>query len=245
MDAIWEECFKVKSYEAEPSGKVRISTIFNYLQEVAGNQAEQLGVGFSEMQAKGLFWVLSRIKIVFHEIPVWGDEIKITTWPKGVDKFFALRDFSITNAAGKEIIVASTAWLVVDNQKFRLHKIESLDVPIPDNNGKSALHESLEKIKAFESEYKTNFIKVAFSDIDYVYHTNNTRYPAWIMDCYEPDFHKNNSVKAIHMNYLEQSYFNENIEIRSSIPEHQKTHYFEGLNEKSKSKIFQSIVEWQ
>lgn len=244
MQSIWEETFKIKSYEADPSGNVRICSIFNYFQEVAGNHAANLNVGFDEMHKKGFFWVLSRIKINIHNLPLWGDEIKITTWPKGIDKLFALRDFIIKDISGKELIAGTSAWLVVDDQKFRLHKIEELGVPIPDNDGKFSIREALDKIKPFENTPQHAIHEIKFSDIDFVYHTNNTRYPSLIMDCYDPVYHKNNSLESIQINYLEQLRFGDTLEIRFNTDD-EKNHYFEGIKENSNSKVFQASLNWK
>ena len=244
MQTIWIENFKIKSYEAEPSGKVRLESLFNYLQEAAGNHAADLSVGFDDLSKKHLFWVLSRIKIVVNELPIWGDEIVIHTWPKGIDKLFALRDFSIRNKYNKEIITATSAWLLVDEEKFRLHKIEDLGIALPDNDRKEAIHGTPEKITSSENPSKVFSQKIDFSDIDYVYHTNNTRYPSWIMNCYNPEYHKNNSIKSIQINYLEQSRFGETLELHLIETEKPGVHFFEGIKVDTSTKVFQAIVEW-
>ena len=245
MQSVWEEQFKIKSYETDPIGNLRICYLFNYFQEAAGNHAAQLNVGFDEMDKKGFYWVLSRIKIIINEMPHWGDEIKLTTWPKGIDKLFALRDFRITNNSGKELITGTSAWLVVDNQKFRLHKIEELGIPIPDNEGKYAIDEELDKIKIIENIQQQFTYKIKFSDIDFVYHANNTRYPSWIMDCYDPEFHKNNVLESIQINYLEQLRFDDTIEVRFNKTNDTKNHYFDCVKENSNSRVFQAIVSWK
>jgi medium-chain acyl-[acyl-carrier-protein] hydrolase len=114
MHKIWHELYKIKSYDVDCEQKLKLPSLFNYLQEVAGNQAESIGVGFEVLKQKNLFWVLSRMKIQIHNMPKWNDEIIVYTWPKGIDKLFALRDFEITNNEGKLLISATSCWLLID-----------------------------------------------------------------------------------------------------------------------------------
>src|SRR5512140_3295510 len=83
--SVWEDDIFVRSYDVDSAGKLRLSSLFNYFQETAGKHATHLGAGYDVLRGLGLFWVLSRAKIRVHRLPAWGESVRLTTWPKGLD----------------------------------------------------------------------------------------------------------------------------------------------------------------
>jgi medium-chain acyl-[acyl-carrier-protein] hydrolase len=86
MNATWKECYKLRTFDVDLTNHVKISSIFNFMQESAANSADSLGFGYDQLIDEQLFWVLSRTKIEFNSLPSLGDEIRIETWPRGLDK---------------------------------------------------------------------------------------------------------------------------------------------------------------
>ncbi len=58
--------------------------------------------------------MLSGFFIQIHSYPRWQDELIIQTWPTGVERFFALRDFNIFNRQKEVVGAATSAWLIID-----------------------------------------------------------------------------------------------------------------------------------
>ena len=84
MADIYEEFeFAVRSYECAPDGKVTVANLCNYLQEAASINAEHLGFNKSNFDAEGLniTWVMTRMRIKCSRRPVWGEKVKILTFP--------------------------------------------------------------------------------------------------------------------------------------------------------------------
>jgi acyl-ACP thioesterase len=243
MQAVWKEDIKIKVYETDLYGKLKLSSLFNYFQEAAGNHASDLNVGFFQLKEKNLFWVLSRIKVVINRMPEWGEQIRIETWPKGIDKLFALRDFRFFDKDEKLIIFGSSCWLLIDSQNHRLHKIEELGIYVPEENkSKHAIAEPLDKLKTFDGLPFSFNHKVTVNDLDLVHHVNNSRYIDWITDCYSIDDMNIRSIKSIHVNYLEETKFDDIVEI--NLIKKGSIHYIEGTKEEGKSKVFQVQLEW-
>lgn len=83
-----EENFKIRTYDVDYKNDIKISSLLNYMQECASNHANELTFGYEYLNNKGLFWVLSRLKLNIYRYPEVNEELKITTWPKGTDKLF-------------------------------------------------------------------------------------------------------------------------------------------------------------
>ena len=70
-----------KNYEVDVShvdfrGRLKLSSLFQYFQDIAGLHAENLGMGMKVLQEdQGVLWVLERIRVDIIKLPLWGEEI--------------------------------------------------------------------------------------------------------------------------------------------------------------------------
>ena len=116
---VYERRYRVNTYEADASGRLSIPGLFNYLQDAAARHATALKFGKEHLEQENRFWVLSRILVIMDTIPEWEEEIKIRTWPCGVDKLFAMRDFEVFGSTGKIYGHATSCWLMVSRKNRR------------------------------------------------------------------------------------------------------------------------------
>jgi len=197
MNYIYSEKFKIRNYEADAEGNLKLPSIFNYFQEVASNHAEKLGWGYDKMQTLGTIWVLSRLQIEINQLAKWGEEVEVATIPRGIKKLFAVRDYAISNSQGDDLIKGYSGWLVVDmvNQKLKNPEIILGDVAWRDNPEDMAL--STDKIVPFDNKVLEYSRKVSPNDIDVNKHTNNARYAEWMMDCFSAEFLSTHQIRKI------------------------------------------------
>ncbi len=109
----YRESFSVRSCEVDPAGMARLTAIANYFQEVAHNHANRLGVGYRQLKEKQTLWVLSRMRMHFFRYPAWEEVVTVETWPSGIDKLFALRDFRMLCNEKELLCTARSAWLIL------------------------------------------------------------------------------------------------------------------------------------
>ena len=78
----------------------------------------KLGVSVPELLANNYTWVLSRIYLKMNHHPGWGDTIQVHTWPSGIERVFALRDFYIRQ---DDCTIGSciSAWIIIDTANRR------------------------------------------------------------------------------------------------------------------------------
>jgi medium-chain acyl-[acyl-carrier-protein] hydrolase len=214
---IYEKEYKVHVYETDPYGRLSILSLFNYFQDIASDHAVRLGFGKDDLIANNSYWVLSRIYTTINHMPEWGDKIIIRTWPNGTDKVFALRIYEARHSDGRQLVTASSSWLILDRDTkkiqrpssvlphFREHTVsnppvrEAVKIPPPSENGNTA-----------------PVPKVRISDLDINLHTNNVGYLKWIYDSYSLDFITNNIPYSVEINYLAESLYGEEINITTS-----------------------------
>jgi len=215
---IYERPYRVNTYEADASGRLGIPGLFNYLQDIAAHHATALDRGKESLEKDNRFWVLSRILVDISDMPGWEEELIIRTWPRGVDKLFALRDFEIFGPKGIRYGAATSCWLMVNRDNRRpVRPDESLaDLDgAPENE--SALVRYPSKLPGAGSQAKeSTAFPVKYSDLDFNMHVNNVQYIRWIIDAYPQDFILGNTFRSAEVNYLAEALPGDKITVRSS-----------------------------
>ena len=198
------ESFLVRSYEVEPDGRLRIVVLLRMLQEAAWQHASMLGKGFSRREEGALFWVLSRFRLTMTRYPLWGDHFTIRTFPVGTQKIFAIRDFTVLDAAGEPLGSASSGWLIVDGgtgRPIRPQQIVSDIVTTPGEYGAE-----LERIEGPGPDaVETGPFPVRFHDIDQYRHVNNASYLEWVLDAVEADRPTDHVVRELAIDFLKET----------------------------------------
>lgn len=245
MSLTWEESFNVRIYDTDFNGKIKISSIFNYMQEAATNHAANLNLGCEQLLDKELFWALSRVKIDIWDFPKHGDEIKIETWPKGTEKLFALRDFRIYNSQNQIIAKATSAWLIIDSEKLRPRRPKLFIETIGDFKNDHALSEVPGKISEYEKKELIFEKRIGYSDIDINQHMNNVKYIELITDSFSQAIFKEKKIKSMQVNFLSECKFGDEIQIfKGEFEDNRNCYYIEGINKHKNSKVFNATVEW-
>ena len=213
--SIWEDKYKIHSYEVDFNGHATLSVICHFLQESAWNHAQYFDFGYDFLMKNNQIWVLSRLSIEIDSYPKWNDTITIQTWAKGVDKLFALRDYRLLNDSGKEIGRIGSAWLIIDLVKRRPQRIDPYLDKMPLLSDRHALPKLTERIGAVENGTVSDRFPVRLSDLDVYHHVNNTRYIQWVTDNYPYEFVKNKYIRRFDINFLQEAQINDEVEIHT------------------------------
>ena len=211
--------YKIHVYENDIDSKLNLVSLFNYLQDIASDHAEILGFGRDNLMEHNHFWALSRMYAEISSWPEWGETIIVNTYPNGTDKLFALRNFEVSYPDGRHIAFATSSWLILDQSTRRIQRPE---IALSHFKRHSEMKESplryASKLEFIESEIKkTDKFKVRMSDLDVNLHTNNVKYLQWINDSYDIDFVKQNIIYSTEINYLSESFCNDEVFLQTSI----------------------------
>jgi medium-chain acyl-[acyl-carrier-protein] hydrolase len=202
---IWTDEYLISSYEVDAKGKASLPTLSKFMQETAYNHADHLEFGYHQLKEKNLFWVLSRLLIKINKYPKWGDKIQIRTWPSGMERLFAFRDFRILDKQGNPIGAASTAWLMLDAHKRRPQRPDELKARIKLLPNERALEDKPAKVPGLSSPVEGAFFPVRYSDLDLYNHVNNAKYIEWILDSFPEEMHREFAVTEFEINFLSEA----------------------------------------
>ena len=172
MPIIWRETFRVRTEDMDDLWRVRLAAVCNFLQESAVAHAQALGMGRDALLAKNLTWILSRFHVRMASYPRWAQDVIVETWPSAISGLFALRDFRMLDADGRELAVATSSWMVIDLEAKK-------PVALPDSITRlharcpgRALADPFNKIPAPEKASVSRRLEVRRSDLDLNRHVN-------------------------------------------------------------------------
>ncbi|MBN2658515.1 MAG: hypothetical protein JXR86_15755 [Spirochaetales bacterium] len=238
---------RVESFDADLHNKLKISSVFNYMQDIAAKHADELGVGYQVLQEKKIYWVLSWAKVEIEgTLPSYGDSLTIETWAKGKNRLFYMRDFLLRNSAGEIIIRGTSAWLLLDSETGRLTDLNRMGLELPAFPDEHALEEFPGKFDFPGEEVRINERTVLYSDIDINKHVNNSRYIEFILDCYNYEEHENGHIRALTISYKGETRFMDKLKIsRTSLSNRSSCDIVKAERESDAKEIFSCLVEWK
>ena len=196
------ENITVPCYDTDTAWRLKPSSFMNLAQEAAGRHAVHLGFGYDDLIKTNTAWILSRVHVEFIEAPKWREDIILTTWHKGLNRLFFLRDFLLTDAQGRERVKATTSWLVLNLETRRLVRDPKLmeEGTICTENVIEIPADKVVMPKDVEPELVMEHV-VAYSDIDTNAHANNAMYMQWAMDAVDYQIASARPVKEFTINF--------------------------------------------
>jgi medium-chain acyl-[acyl-carrier-protein] hydrolase len=245
LESFFEQSKPVNAYDVDINNRLKLNTLFNFLQDVASTHADSMNLGFKDLYVNDLGWVLSWAKAEIVAYPGFGETIKIRTWPKCRYKFFSMRDFLIFNQNDKLLFKVSTAWLLINVKTKHVTDIKNLPQQIYYQPDFQALNEFPQKIFIDDERQFLFNKKIRYTDLDINQHVNNTQYIEMILDCYPPEFHKVNHLNSLTISFNLESFYDDELEIRIVPKGYKETlDLIDGINSKTSKQIFQALVGW-
>ena len=244
---IYEETFRVHSYECDVNRQMKPAAFFQHLTEAATVHAGILGVGFEAMYARNLFWVHARMKLKFFHFPRIGEHVTIHTWPKTIQqKLFYIRDFEMRAENGERLAAATSAWLVMDASARRMLPPKSLDFDLPTVD-RAGLDKPLERIGLAQEDGEERLrVRAAYSAVDMLGHVNNSRYVEWICDALPADMIGQRPLDWLQVNYDREVRPGEEVSVTANpVPPDGNLWALQGLNRSNGTRAFEAAIKWQ
>jgi len=137
------------------------------------HNAIDLGFSMWDEELDNSSWVLLRKELVVYQMPKLGDDVRIITYPAGIQRVFAYRDFWALDAAGNTLAYASSTWTLMNlltrkmtpipKRMFELQEVVAgQNLPIP-----------AQKLSPPETLEEAYVYKVGHYDLDWNGHVNN------------------------------------------------------------------------
>jgi acyl-ACP thioesterase len=177
-----KETFAVRSYEVDAFNELAVPALWGYLQESAGLSADGLGFGVQACLGAGFTWVLARQRLEISRAATLGETVEIETWPNGIERLAAHREF-VVRSRGEEIAKATSTWFLLDLKSRRpVDPGTALASAFPRARGPAVVELPGAKIPAPERTELERPFSIRFADIDLNWHVNNVSYVAWLLE---------------------------------------------------------------
>ena len=179
--------FEIKYQEVDAQKKLRLFNLENYLLEVAGLMADELGFGIQKLHPRGLTWILTRLSVEMYELPTYCQKVRFETWLESNVHMLSTRNYRIYS--GDRLIgQCKSVWAVLDMQKREI--VNCFDDPIFEGSVDGEVLD-MPRVRMTTIPEPTGIVphKVAYSFIDYNGHCNSCKYLQAMTDAYLPDYY--------------------------------------------------------
>lgn len=214
IDGIWQETFRVRSYETDVTGTASMASICNYLQEAAGNHAHDLGVSVEQMDNQT--WVLTRLHVEMARFPSWRQDVYIETWPSGENGLYATREFVLRDDEGDTLGWATSAWLIIDLTRRRPVRIpafvRSFRVPV---RGR-ALDDTFDRLPVLDTPAEERTFRVRYGDLDLNQHVNNVHYVEWVVEALPRHVREGHHLTSLEIHFRAEATFGDEVRVQTS-----------------------------
>lgn len=166
------------------TGYAKPQRIMEIMQDLATDQAEILGFGWDLLNSHGLFWVLSKVKIIFNKpITRQSNKFKVYTWPVAPNKFFIERRFVAVDENGGEVFSASTIWMMIERDTRKIADTKTVESFYKaDFDNTLCIDCNLERIRKSDEYSLVYETQIRRSQLDINKHVNNTHYVNFAAD---------------------------------------------------------------
>ena len=199
--------YEIKYQEVDGQKKLRLFNLENYLLEVAGTVADELGFGIQALHPMGITWILTRMSVEMYALPTHCEKIRIETWIESNVHMLSTRDFRIYS--GDTLIgQCRSVWAVLDLEKREI--VNCFDMPIFEGSVDGEVLE-MARVRMTTIPEPTGCVphKVVYSDIDYNGHCNSCRYLQAMTDAYLPDYY--GKTVRLDINYSKEAMLGETL----------------------------------
>ena len=200
---------------ADTEDQLSLTGLCRVLQDAAWQHAIELGFGPEDLAERGLLWVLSRLLVRVARYPRWSQTVTVETWPSGVERLFAMRDFRLS-CDGEPVATVRSAWLGIDAATRRpmpparfidVDAYRSAETVFPDLPGK------LTPLGSDSGLTRVGTHRVVYSDFDRQRHVNNVQYLQWMLDTFDLDFQQRSVASELTINFLAEASFGETVDL--------------------------------
>jgi acyl-ACP thioesterase len=207
--------FQVRSFDADRLGFLTAPRLLGYLLEAAGKSADALGVGIADLRRRGLTWVLGRLQVALREPLRLGDAVDVETWPSGLVRSAAWRDFRVWKGSHR-VAQATSVWFALDLETrapVRPQELfpERLHPPL---DHELTLSKTVPELIGPPGEQRTYAVRRA--DIDFNQHVTAASYVLWAMETVPEPWWAARRLESLDVQYLEECHFGDTVVSSSS-----------------------------
>lgn len=206
--------FTLTAAEVGPDLEMPLSSLVTTIIDTATAHANEIGIGFNDLQRHNASWVLARLAIELDETPRVGGRYRLDTWVEGVSRLMSDRGFALFDEDMEQCIArAHTVWMAIDvttRRPVNLSVLGSLDDVIVTDVNLSSRCTPLREPEVEQTGYDYTF-KV--SDIDVNRHVTTRRYIDLIVDLLPLEAYAKKRIKHFEIAFKQEARYGQTAHI--------------------------------
>lgn len=192
-------------------GRLKITGIFNMLQDAAVEHAARLKISGVDIAQHNLFWVISRYQLRIEGNPGIEETLHLSTWRNSANNLYEHRFFRIRDGKDRDMIKAVGQWVMVSRNTGRPCRLTTC-FPEAMLSGPSENAESLfpKIIPPDRTDLEYGF-KIRMHDLDLNRHVNNTVYIEWAVETVPIEILETYTPETIDVRFFKESFYQDHI----------------------------------
>lgn len=211
MKLIHEEKIRLRTSDYDKYDRVKIHSLLDLFQDIAGRHAAIMKIGYYELQEKNLIWVLLSSKVEILGMIPYDSEVIVRTWPNEKGRVDFIRDYEIETETGDIVVKASSRWVIMNHVTRNIARPRDIEY-----NGELLGKKNFDEMKKINVviPHTKEFIKshkVVNNDLDHNGHMNNSRYMEMIYNMIDIDKSKGN--RLVQIDYIHEALLCDSIDV--------------------------------
>ena len=206
---------RVESYDVQPNGNIKISSLLKMLQKAAGDDVNTTPLNYFNLADNGIAFVLTKMTLkIFKDIKLY-DEVTVISHPRMTRGASFPRDF-IIKVGSDTVAIVRSMWVLLDLNKrtiLRPSAIEHIGSLATADDDLFDIDDIRRVIDA-NTLLRTNVLRVEYSHLDMNNHLNNTFYSDFIFNCIPECEHESDEGLYLQINYKAEARLDDHLEIR-------------------------------
>ena len=187
-----------------------IPAILDMFQDAAGIHADSVGIGALELEEKGLFWIVSKIRLRIFKRPLVQEILESVTWIQPAERVSCERDWALYKD-GEQLAYVRSIWAALRRDNFRpghmadFYPDSDFSIAPPDDIPFTRMGKNFDDAELI-GEYTIRSV-----DIDRGGHMNNVNYVRAMLGCFTCAQIAEMDITELDMQFILQCYEGETI----------------------------------
>lgn len=181
--------YTIRYQDVDETKHLRWVALEEYLLEIAGTVADNLGFGIARLHPMGLTWILTHISVEMTEMPAPNEHIALETWIEQNAHMLSVRNFriyKIEDGNRRMIGRCKSVWAVLDMEKREIVNVFDHEMFAGSVDGEVLPMARSSRMSALPEEAHEQPYTIRYSDLDYNRHCNSCKYLQALLDAYRP-----------------------------------------------------------
>lgn len=196
-------------------GYASIYAVMKLLSEMAGEDYERRGRGFEELLEHGQAFLLSRLAIKFHCMPVHKQTVVASTWERDKKGVFFNRDFEIRSETGELLVCAKSLWFIVNPKTREVLRPAELYGGLDAGCMDSADCPPCRRISVDDTLSTLGERNIRYSDLDANGHVNNAVYGRIAQDWLSQEY-RSKHLNELYFEFKTETVINDTLIIKGA-----------------------------